>query len=79
MVTSAEWILEQVRGEFFLKLDPNASREERSRADTEVPLAFSCLSRSVSFSIYSLSLLTRKISFSIRSLSFLTCSIAFPS
>jgi hypothetical protein len=35
VVTSAEWILEQVSGEFCLKLDPNASSEERSRADTE--------------------------------------------
>lgn len=35
VVTSADRILEQVRGDFGLKLDPSAFSEERSRADTE--------------------------------------------
>ena len=34
VTTSADWILEQVNGEFHLRLDPTASPEERSRADT---------------------------------------------
>ncbi len=35
VVTSADWILEQVTGDFLLQLDPRASIEERARADAE--------------------------------------------
>jgi hypothetical protein len=35
VVTSADWILEQVTGDFLLELDPSASSEERARADAE--------------------------------------------
>ncbi len=35
VVTSADWILEQVTADFLLQLDPRASSEERERADAE--------------------------------------------
>lgn len=35
VTSSADWILEQVNGEFHLRLDPGASMEERSRADAD--------------------------------------------
>lgn len=35
VVTSADWILEQLTGDFRLKLDASASSEERTRADAE--------------------------------------------
>jgi hypothetical protein len=35
VITSADWILEQVTGDFLLQLDPGASSEERARADAE--------------------------------------------
>jgi hypothetical protein len=34
VVTSADWILEQVQGDFCLQLDPGASREAQAHADT---------------------------------------------
>lgn len=33
VITSADWILEQVSGDFRMRLDPAASAEERGRAD----------------------------------------------
>ncbi|MCT0248343.1 hypothetical protein [Synechococcus sp. CS-205] len=35
VLTSADWILEQLNGDFRLRLDPAVSAEERSRADDE--------------------------------------------
>ena len=35
VITSADWILEQVSGEFRMRLDPGASAEERGRADAD--------------------------------------------
>ena len=35
VTSSADWIVEQVNGEFHLHLDPGASTEERSRADAD--------------------------------------------
>jgi hypothetical protein len=35
VITSADWILEQVSGDFRILLDPGASAEESSRADAE--------------------------------------------
>jgi hypothetical protein len=35
VVTGADWILEQLSGNFFLKLDPNAPPEELTRADAD--------------------------------------------
>ena len=35
VITSADWILEHVNGDFRLQLDPAASAEERARADAE--------------------------------------------
>ncbi|MEB3194647.1 MAG: hypothetical protein VKO19_05965 [Cyanobacteriota bacterium] len=35
VITSADWILEQVTGDFRMQLDPGASSEERARADGE--------------------------------------------
>lgn len=33
VITSADWILEQVSGDFRIQLDPTASPDERARAD----------------------------------------------
>lgn len=35
VITSADWILEEVSGDFQMHLDPAASPEERGRADAE--------------------------------------------
>ncbi|MBC1261995.1 hypothetical protein FQK07_12115 [Synechococcus sp. BSF8S] len=35
VLTSADWILEQLNGDFRLRLDPAVSADERSRADDE--------------------------------------------
>jgi hypothetical protein len=35
VITSADWILENVEGDFRMMLDPGASSEERGRADGE--------------------------------------------
>ena len=35
VITSADWTLEQVTGDFLMQLDPGASSEERARANDE--------------------------------------------
>jgi hypothetical protein len=35
VLTSADWILEQLNGAFVIRLDPGASGQERSRADAD--------------------------------------------
>jgi hypothetical protein len=60
-----------------VELDSGGKQRSLIKALKAFSLALICLSRSVSFSIRSLSLLTRKISFSIRSVSFLTRKISF--
>jgi hypothetical protein len=35
VITSSDWILEQVRGDFRIHFDPSASPQEHSRADAD--------------------------------------------